>query len=271
VKKYIGVCVAVMLLSGCSDPPFLEVDGKVISESEFQQYLNLKRIPSSSEKQVQRALEDYASREALAAAILKDDKIENASVNAEVEEFRKQLVIGRYFDHYLADVVNESAVANFYNANAQDYQTRKAKLSHVLVRTRPEMSDEERAAALTKITEVLSRARRGDEFTTLAKEFSEDAVSAGKGGDLGWLQEGAVSESFSAAAFSLDVGEISDVVTTPFGFHVIRLEEGPEVVRQPLESVEGNIRYHLRQKAKEEETKRLLESIEVSVSEKAKS
>lgn len=198
--------LALALLAGCSDTPFIEVDGKAISEAEFQQYLTLKRIPASSERQVERALEDYVSREALAAAIARSDALDHAALDAEVAEFRKQLLISRYFDHHLADIVNESAVANFYAANAERYQARKAKLSHILVRTRPEMSDEERGAALTRINEARSRLGRGEDFAAVASRLSEDSVSAGKGGDLGWMNEGAVSESFSAAAFSLSPG-----------------------------------------------------------------
>lgn len=257
--------LALALLAGCADTPFIEVDGKAISEAEFQQYLTLKRIPASSERQVERALEDYVSREALAAAIARSDALDHAALDAEVAEFRKQLLISRYFDHHLADIVNESAVANFYAANAERYQARKAKLSHILVRTRPEMSDEERGAALTRIKEARSRLGRGEDFAAVASRLSEDSVSAGKGGDLGWMNEGAVSESFSAAAFSLSPGEVSDVVTTPFGFHLITLVEGPEVVRQPLESVQGDIRYHLRQQARDAESQRLRDSVKVRV------
>ena len=127
------------------------------------------------------------------------------------------------------------------------------------------MSDEERGAALTRINEARSRLGRGEDFAAVASRLSEDSVSAGKGGDLGWMNEGAVSESFSAAAFSLSPGEVSDVVTTPFGFHLITLVEGPEVVRQPLESVQGDIRYHLRQQARDAESQRLRDSVKVRV------
>ncbi|MGL6161635.1 peptidylprolyl isomerase [Microbulbifer sp.] len=259
----IPLCAAA-LLAGCSKP-VVEVGNRSVSEEEFRQYLELKRISPENSSQVKRALEDFANREAMVAAIEKSDGFDTASLEAEINEFRKQLILSRYFDQFLSDTVSDAAIANFYAANPEKYQARKAKLAHILIRTRPEMSDEERAARLTTVTEALSRVKRGEDFGEVAQEMSEDKISAGKGGDLGWMKEGSVAESFSKAAFALSPGEVSGVVTTPFGFHVIKLVEGPQVVRQSQESVEGDIRYHLRQQAKDEESRRLRASVNLKV------
>lgn len=248
-----------VVISGCDSggKSIAEVNGKPISQERFDAYLKFKRVPTQNDEWVNRELDEYLEREGLAGQIEAQGLLPAEQVNVEVAEFRKQMLIGRYFETFLRERVTDEAVRNFYATNPDQFQTKKVRVAHILLRTNPGMSDAERQALLTKAQEVYSRANAQEDFAVLAKEFSEDQLSGKQGGDLGWLQEGAIAPEFSNKVFAMKAGELSEPLVTPFGFHVIKVIEGPQIIKQPFEAVSGDIRYRLRQEARQAELERL--------------
>ncbi len=114
-------------------------------------------------------------------------------------------------------------VEEFYQAHKDSLPGIKAsvRLSHILVNIAP--GDAAVEAAQAKIDTLLQRVRSGEDFATLARLYSEDPGSATKGGELGFIQRGDFVKEFEEAAFALQPGEISGVVRSSFGFHVIQL------------------------------------------------
>ena len=111
----------------------------------------------------------------------------------------------------------------------------------------------EKAAAKEKEDEIkkkaesaLDQVNKGEDFEKLAKKLSEDTASAEKGGDLGYFKKGDMVKPFEEAAFSLKPGETSALVRSPFGFHIIRVEDVKEGRTKPLEEVKDFIEKELR-------------------------
>ena len=268
--KYLGMLVFVvslMVLSACNltdgSKTLATVDGKTITQNEFDAYLKFKRLPATDEKRKAKLLDQYLEKEALAAVIEKEAVLDKDMVSVELNEFRKEMLISRYFESYLKDTVNDQEVENYYNLHAADYESQRVHVAHILIRTNPKMGELERKAKLTTAQEAYSKLRAGEDMAKLAEKYSEDKQSAKKGGDLGWIRQGGIDSRFSKQAFSLQAGDISEPFETSYGFHVIKVIDGPRTVKQPLSAVKGNIRHQLRDKAKQAEMKRLLGQMKI--------
>lgn len=259
MKKLLVLSVIVATIAACDNADKIaKVGSEIVTKEQYEAYLKLKRIPLSDEEKYKRQLEGYLNRESLASAIEKEKSLDNSLINAEVEEFRKQLLIDRYFEQFLKDQASDEAIQNFYASNEASYTSEQVHVAHILLRLDANANETERSAILTRAHEVYSKLKRGEDFAALAKEFSEDKVSAEKGGDLGWIKKGAVAKAFSERAFSMNKDEVSEPFATPFGFHIVKVLDEKQIVKKPLEAVKGEIRYQLRNKIKQAETERLL-------------
>jgi len=138
---------------------------------------------------------------------------------------------------------SEDAIKAYYDEHRDDRFTapEEVRARHILIKLPPGADEKARAAARTKAEDVLARVKKGEDFEKLAKQVSEDPGSAAKGGDLGLFARGHMVPAFDAAAFALEPGTVSDVVETPFGFHVIKVEEKLPGGPKPLDAVRDDI------------------------------
>jgi peptidyl-prolyl cis-trans isomerase C len=126
--------------------------------------------------------------------------------------------------------ITDADAKKFYDENPAKFeQPEMVRASHILLTTKDtttgaELSDDKKAAKRKEMEAILKRARAGEDFGKLAKEFSEDPGSKDKGGEYKFPRGQMVPE-FEAAAFSLKTNQISDIVTTSFGYHIIKLNE----------------------------------------------
>jgi peptidyl-prolyl cis-trans isomerase C len=138
--------------------------------------------------------------------------------------------------------VTDGEVETFYTENPERFQTpAQIHARHILYTSEHGDSDEERSQAEQNAEAARKRALAGEDFAGLAKELSQ-GPSAKDGGDLGFFSAGSMVPAFSEAAFALDPGEISEVVETQFGFHVIKVEERRDAATRPLDEVREPLR-----------------------------
>lgn len=253
--KILIVVLVGMLAVACGN----KEENRLVQDEDFAAYLKLKRIPLDDEKRVASALVVYNERNAVADAIEKTGLLEDALIEAEVEEFKRQMLISRYFEKYVQENVTEDAIQNYYNNNKEEFQTRRVRAAHILFRTNARMSEEEKNARLLKAKEAWSRLQKNESFDELVKEYSDDKLSVQKNGDLGWLEEGAVDPAFSQKVFSMKKDEVSEPFATSYGYHIVKILEEPQTVTKPFSAVKGDIGYRLKQQAKDAEMQRLKE------------
>ncbi|MEN8140945.1 MAG: SurA N-terminal domain-containing protein [Thermodesulfobacteriota bacterium] len=134
--------------------------------------------------------------------------------------------------------ISPGEAQKYYEANLQQYQVaEQRRASHILLRS----SEGERAELLSQINDIRSQAMAGAEFSELAQKFSQDPGSARKGGDLGFFGRGTMVPVFEEAAFAMAPGDISQVVESQFGLHLIKLTEVREATTKPFSEVSAAI------------------------------
>jgi peptidyl-prolyl cis-trans isomerase C len=141
--------------------------------------------------------------------------------------------------------VSDEEVQSHYDGHLEQFQEQEqVKASHIIVLVEPDADQETKDTAHQKIDDILAKATAGEDFAELAKEFSE-GPSKDTGGDLGFFGRGQMVPEFEEVAFAMNEGDISGIVETQFGYHIIKVT-GKKPERQiPFEEVEGQIRQSL--------------------------
>ena len=156
---------------------------------------------------------------------------------------------------------SEEEMKKYYEEHASEFDQQEAiKAGHILVKLNEDATKEDEAKAREKIQGIQDKLKSGLDFEIVAKDFSE-GPSAARGGNLGWVTRGKMVPEFEEALFTLKAGEISDVVRTKFGLHVIKAFEIREPRKLNYEESEQRIALILRQKALNEWIKKYLEDL----------
>jgi peptidyl-prolyl cis-trans isomerase C len=157
---------------------------------------------------------------------------------------RNELVIGKMMEAEVesAAAATDADAQDFYQKNPDKFQQPESvRASHILILVDEKADEAAKKKARAQIDAVHKRAKSGEDFAELAKAHSQDG-SAAQGGDLDFFARGRMVPEFEKVAFALKPGEISDVVTTQYGFHVIKVTERKPPSTVPLADVNDRVK-----------------------------
>jgi peptidyl-prolyl cis-trans isomerase C len=205
--------------------------------------------PADLDEQVKKAVD--ASRKRLGG----EEAFTNAlaSMNVSEEEYTKRM----REDLIVRDRLEEIAAAKvkitpedlrkFYDDNRDKMKVpERVRASHILIQVPADATAEVKTQKLAQIESVQTLLKNGEKFADVARKFSEDPVSAREGGDLGYFTRGQMVPEFEMIAFSLKTNELSDVVTTKFGYHILLITDHQPASERSFDDVKADIEKYLR-------------------------
>jgi peptidyl-prolyl cis-trans isomerase C len=194
-----------------------EVNGSVITTADFKKevetlppYLRPMTETPEGKKEL---LDTMIIREIIMQQAQKDGLDKSQAVTDKLEELKKRVVVEAFLKKKIEDQANisDADLQKFYDQNKDKFNSGdQVRASHILVKSENEAQD------------ILGQIKKGANFEALAKKNSVDSAGA-KGGDLGWFGKGSMIPEFEKVVFSLKEGELSGVVKTQFGYHIIKL------------------------------------------------
>ena len=156
---------------------------------------------------------------------------------------------------------SDAEAQDFYAKNPDKFkQEEQVRASHILIRVDEKADAATKKKAKDQIESVLKQARAGADFAKLAQEYSQDG-SAAQGGDLNYFTKEQMVPAFADVAFSLKPGQISDVVTTQFGYHIIKVTDHKPARVVPYEEAAAKIKEYLGEQKKQQHADAFIESL----------
>jgi len=209
--------------------------------------------------QLQKIQQRYPNKEEF-KKLLSNMGLTESDVQAQIERgMAIQELIGKEVTEKIK--VSDEETKAFYDKNPQLFQQpEQIKASHILIKVQADAPADQKAAARKKIENVQQKVKKGEDFATLAKTYSE-GPSGPKGGDLGYFRRGQMVKPFEEAAFSLKPDETSEIVETQFGYHLIKVNDKKPAKKMTYAEVKDRLNDHLKKQKTETETNAYIETL----------
>ena len=274
------------------------VNGENISQQDVNQMLNRfgKQVPKEQLPAITKQILDGLITQKLITQFIRDSKIEVSQAEIEkelnkvrediksnpglegktfeqvlethgssIDNLKSEIVISLSLEKHLGKDIDDKKIKAYFDENKAAYDGSERRASHVLVDTREMKTDAELAQALEKIKKIKAEVDSGKDFAEVAKQHS-DCPSKDKGGDLSFFKrKGQMVEPFAAAAFALKVGQVSDPVKTPFGYHIIKVTEIKKGNDVKFDDVKQNIKQNMMEEKAQVLIRQLLEKAKIDV------
>jgi peptidyl-prolyl cis-trans isomerase D len=284
-----------------STMPGLQENGQFIGEQRYRQLLQMQNPPLTAkdfEDQIRRGITMEKLRAALTNWISvsdkevedefrrRNEKVKLAVVSFPADKFREGLEatdaeLTAYYDAHknelkipekrkvkyaLVDMqairnkttVSPEDIQRSYEDNEKQYSTpEQVRASHILLKT----DGKDDAAVKKQAEELLAKVKSGADFAKLATQYSEDDASKVKGGDLDFFSKGQMVPEFDKNAFSMKPGDISDLVKTQFGYHIIKVTDKKPATKKSLDEVRAQIEDQLKWERAQAEAQRVADDV----------
>jgi len=203
----------------------------------------------------QRYPSEDAFRDALTKMNLSEETIRS--------QFERGKVVQQLIEEHIAKniTISDEESKSYYEDNPDLFkQPEQVGASHILIKVEPNADESQKAKAREELEGIRRKLDEGQDFSALAKEFSHCPSSA-KGGDLGYFGRGQMVKPFEDTAFSLPPDEVSDIVETDFGYHLIKITEKKPEQLIPYEDIKGRLEQYLEQLKMQKEVELYIEKL----------
>jgi peptidyl-prolyl cis-trans isomerase C len=242
-------------VSAKDDDVVAKIGDRKITISEFNKMLGY--LDSEKQKVIEKnpqlkenILQQYIQGIVISKLAKKKGFDKNPELKEQLELLKDNIIAIEYLKKEVTNKVevSEEDVKAYYESHKDEFKTPEMVRSrHILIKTDPSASDNDKKKAKEKAEEILKKIKAGEDFAKLASDVSDDTGSKPKGGELGFFPKGRMVKSFEDAAFSLKPGEVSGIVETQFGYHIIKVEEKKEPGMEPFDTAKEKIKQKLLQ------------------------
>ena len=248
--------------------PLTDAQLSAIRKRVFERFIEQELLFQESQKQgikVDDAAlnEEFKKRFPEEADLKKDLNSANLTETALKSRLRRGMAIEKLIDkESLKDAtITDKEVRNYYDAHPDFFkQPEQVHASHILIEVDVKADKSQKAEAREKLEQIRQKVKKGEDFAALAKESSQ-CPSSSRGGDVGYFRRGQMAKPFERAAFALKPGEVSDIVETRFGYHLIKVIDKKPERTVPYEEVKNRIEQRLKKQKIGEKVRLYIEGL----------
>jgi peptidyl-prolyl cis-trans isomerase C len=189
---------------------------------------------------------------------------QDPTVRYKIEEFTKGILTQALIDTSVnkSVTVTDGDIEEYYNKHQDEFQVpEKIKVSHILIVVAPDAPENVKKEKKAQAEEIRAKIKAGEDFSALAKKYSEDTKTKNKGGVLGFFSKGSKDPELEKAAFNLKKDEVSKPILTTKGYQIVKLLDTKEAKTKSLEESKNRISNKLQQKKRNEAVTKLLEDL----------
>ena len=247
------------------------INDEVITLAEFDEQINrtphYARVLSKSPEKKREYLDQQITQRLLLDEAKRKGFDKDPEIEKRIEDLKARLITEKVMKEVIekeAELTDED-LEKYYEENKDEFaRPAQVRASHILIDVKPDAEAEQVAEASAKAETVLREVKAGGDFAELAKKYSGGPTSR-RGGDLGYFSKGRMAPEFDEAVFALaNIDDVSDIVKTQFGFHIIKLTGKKEAQQQTFEQAKRRIEARLKQEQKRDRYKDYVDGLKAS-------